>query len=171
MLRIMGIAIAATAVCLLGFYYSFHVKMRVAQLHQMMTVIHMLKGEIGFCGRILEEAFAELGERAGDPFGSFFRRVSSRLSLQNGETLSEIWKDCEDAFENSGLQKEELEIFSRLSREMGFLDVDMQLQTLELVENQLEAVKERAEKSCETSSRMYQSLGVLGAMTVVIILI
>lgn len=171
MIRAAGIILAAAAVCLLGLYYSFYVKRRVEQLHQMMTVLHMLKGEIGFCGKILEEAFTELGERTEDPFRSFFYRVSRRLSLQEGEPLSAIWKDCEDAFDGSGLHQEELEIFARLSREMGFLDVDMQLRTLELVEDQLNSVKNRAEKSCETNSRMYRYLGILGAMAVVIIMI
>lgn len=171
MLRVVGILFTASAACLIGFYYSFHVRQRVTLLYQMLTVLHMLKGEIGFCGRILEEACAELGERAAEPFGAFFRSVSTRLSLQEEESLSEIWRECEMVFDRSGLQKEELEIFARLGHELGFLDVDMQLRTLELVENQLESVKVRAEKSCETSSRMYQSLGILGAMTVVIIMI
>ena len=70
-----------------------------------------------------------------------------------------------------GLKEEDLELFRRLATELGFLDLDMQMRTLELLEMQVKNVTDRLEKGCEASCKMYQSLGILGALAVVIVMI
>ena len=166
----MGIVLTACAVLVLGFWYSLNIKKRIKNLHLMQIALHMLKGEIGFTGRILEEAFADMSRRIPDPFNCFFDRVSNRLREQEGTGLAEIWKECEAEFTGSGLQKEDLELFGRLGSELGFLDTDMQLRTLELLEIQVKGTLERLEKTCEANCKMYQSLGILGALTVLIVM-
>lgn len=167
----MGICLIAAAVLALGFWYSLNIKKRIRNLHQMQTVLHMLKGEIGFTGRILEEAFADISRRVPEPFSSFFHQVSSRLQEAEGVGLMEIWKQNENAFAGSGLQAEDLELFGRLGNELGFLDTEMQLRTLELLEVQVRITVEALEKKCEASCKMYQSLGILGALTVIVVMI
>lgn len=171
MMRLMGIGLIAAAVLALGFWYSLNIRRRIKNLHLMQTVLHMLKGEIGFTGRILEEAFEDISRRIPEPFCSFFSMVSSRLQEREGTGLMEIWKESETAFSGSGLQKEDLELFGKLGNELGFLDMDMQLRTLELLEVQVKSTVERLEKNCEASCKMYQSLGILGALTVIVVMI
>ena len=137
----------------------------------MQTVLHMLAGEIGFTGRILEEAFEDISNRLEDPFSSFFQHVSERMQNQDGTGLIQIWKESEDMFMGSGLKEEDLELFRKLGNELGFLDVDMQLRTLELLEMQVKETTGRLEKNCEASCKMYQSLGILGALTVIVVMI
>lgn len=167
----MGICFIAAAVMALGFWYSLNTKRRIRNLHQMQTALHMLKGEISFTGRILEEAFADISRRLPEPFSSFFHQVSVRLQEAEGAGLVEIWKESEEAFAGSGLQAEDLELFGKLGNELGFLDIDMQLRTLELLEAQVRTTVESLEKKCEASCKMYQSLGILGALTVIVVMI
>ncbi|MDD7391092.1 MAG: stage III sporulation protein AB [Lachnospiraceae bacterium] len=171
MIRFAGICTIAAAILALGFWYSLNTRKRIRNLRLMQTVLHMLKGEIGFTGRILEEAFADISGRVQEPFRGFFAEVSGRLQNQKGDGLAQIWRESEDAFHGSGLKEEDLELFRRLGNELGFLDVDMQLRTLELLEVQVRENAERLEKNCEASCRMYQSLGILGALTVIVVMI
>ena len=171
MIRLAGISLIAAAVLALGFRYSLNTKKRIRNLHLMQTVLHMLKGEIGFSGRILEEAFADVSCRVSEPFGSFFACISSRMQEQEGVSLVQIWRECEEAFSGSGLKEEDLELFRKLGNELGFLDVDMQLRTLELLEIQVGENVKRLEKDCEASCKMYQSLGILGALTVIVVML
>lgn len=171
MIRWMGIGFMAAAVLALGFWYSLNIRRRIKNLHLMQTVLHMLKGEIGFTGRILEEAFADISKRVPEPYHSFFEQVSSRLQEQLGTGLMEIWKENEKVFAGSGLGEEDLELFRKLGNELGFLDIEMQLRTLELLELQVKSTVERLEKNCEASCKMYQSLGILGALTVIVVMI
>ncbi|MDO5409525.1 MAG: stage III sporulation protein AB [Lachnospiraceae bacterium] len=171
MLRLMGIFMIAAAVLALGFQYSLNMRRRIKNLRLMQSILHMLRGEIGFSGRILEEAFADISRRVAEPFGSFFKGVSREMQELKGAPLSEIWIQNEAAFERSGLKKEDLELFRRLGNDLGFLDVDMQLCTLELLEMQIKNAAGRLEESCEASCKMYQSLGVLGALTVIVVML
>lgn len=171
MIRLTGIAIIAAAVFALGFQGSLNMKKRVRNLHLMQTVLRMLKGEIGFTGRILEEAFADISERMEEPFGSFFRSVTERMQNRDGTGLMQIWLESEKMFQGSGLKEEDLELFRKLGNELGFLDVDMQLRTLELLEVQVRETTVRLEKNCEASCKMYQSLGILGALAVIVVMI
>ncbi|MDY2629488.1 MAG: stage III sporulation protein AB [Lachnospiraceae bacterium] len=171
MIRLAGIGMIAAAVLALGFWYSLNMKKRIRNLHLMQTVLHMLAGEIGFTGRILEEAFEDISNRLEDPFSSFFQQVSERMQNQDGTGLIQIWKESEDMFMGSGLKEEDLELFRKLGNGLGFLDVDMQLRTLELLEMQVKETTGRLEKNCEASCKMYQSLGILGALTVIVVMI
>lgn len=171
MIRLAGIGMIAAAVLALGFWCSLNMKKRIRNLHLMQTVLHMLAGEIGFTGRILEEAFEDISNRLEDPFSSFFQHVSERMQNQDGTGLIQIWKESEDMFMGSGLKEEDLELFRKLGNELGFLDVDMQLRTLELLEMQVKETTGRLEKNCEASCKMYQSLGILGALTVIVVMI
>lgn len=171
MIRFAGISMIAAAILALGFWYSFNTRKRIRNLRLMQTVLHMLKGEIGFSGRILEEAFADISGRVQDPFRSFFACISRKMQDRKGDGLAQIWKESEDAFYGSGLKEEDLELFGKLGTELGFLDVDMQLRTLELLELQVKESVERLEKNCEASCRMYQSLGILGALTVIVVML
>ncbi len=171
MIRFMGICLIAAAVMAWGFWCSLNTRKRIKNLHLMQTILHMLKGEIGFTGRILEEAFADISRRVQEPFGSFFHEVSCRLQEQEGTGLLDIWLECEPLMNGSGLKVEDLELFRRLAAELGFLDLDMQMRTLELLEMQVKNVTDRLEKGCEASCKMYQSLGILGALAVMIVMI
>lgn len=171
MMRLAGIGIIAAAVLALGFRYSLNARKRIRNLRLMQTVLHMLKGEIGFTGRILEEAFDDISHRAAEPFRSFFAGVSRKMQDRKGDALAELWQESEEAFQGSGLKEEDLELFRKLGSELGFLDVDMQLRTLELLEMQVKDSVERLERNCEASCRMYQSLGILGALTVIVVML
>lgn len=171
MIRLAGISLIAAAVLLLGFWYSLNTRKRIKNLQLMQTVLHMLKGEIGFTGRILEEAFADISTRVEEPFGSFFACVSRRMQDREGTGLARIWQESEEIFQGSGLREEDLELFRKLGKELGFLDVEMQLRTLELREVQVKECMERLEKNCEASCKMYQSLGILGALTVIVVML
>lgn len=171
MIRLLGTGITALAVCLLGFWYSRNRKKRIHNLYQMLIALQMLKGEIGFTGRILEEAFADIGERMNGVFGSFFGRLSLRLEQREEGKLDRLWKLEEIVFTGSGLTREDLDLFGRLGRELGFLDTVMQLRILELLEMQVKSRIEHLEKGCEADCRMYQSLGMLGALTVLLVML
>lgn len=171
MIRLAGIGMIAAQVLALGFWYSLNTRKRIKNLHLMQTVLHMLKGEIGFTGRILEEAFEDISRRVGEPFGHFFESVSKQLQEQDGVGLMQIWENSETTLRGSGLKEEDLELFRKLGGELGFLDVDMQLQTLELLEVQVSECVKRLERNCESSCKMYQSLGILGALTVIVVML
>lgn len=167
-MRLAGILICAAAVLSAGFYAGFSIRRRIANLHRMENAAALLKGEIAFSGRILEEAFLDMSARLAEPFGEFFS-LTARY-LQEETSLEEAWKQAEEAFKNSSLTQEDLNLFRTLGRELGFLDVEMQLRTLELVEGQLVRRIKELEEQALSGCRMYQSLGILGALAVVIIL-
>ncbi len=170
-MRLIGIGMIAAAVLAWGFWNSMNIQKRIKSLHQMQLILQLLKGEIGFTGRILEEAFADISSRIQEPFGSFFQTVSSQLQKRKGTSLLDIWMEAEPRLVGSGLNKSDLELFRRLAGELGFLDLDMQMRTLELLEDQIKTVQVGLEKEKDSTCKMYQSLGILGALSVILVMI
>lgn len=166
-MRMAGVIICAAAVLAAGFYAGFSIRRRIINLHRMENAAALLKGEIAFSGRILEEAFFDMSRRLAEPFGKFFASAASYLQEEN--SLEDAWKQAEADLKNNSLTEEDLDLFRTLGRELGFLDVEMQLRTLELVEGQLIRRIKELEEQAVSGCRMYQSLGILGAVAVMII--
>lgn len=171
MIRLTGITMIAAAVFFLGVQKSFLMKKRIASLYQFKTVLHMLRGEIAFSGRILEEALLDISERCGEPFDRFFREISRKMKTERDRSFSEIWEEAEPLLEGSGMEEEELLLLRKMGKELGFLDMEMQLNTISLVETGLEPIIGKLEQNKDSFCKMYQSLGILGAMAVMIVMI
>ena len=75
------------------------------------------------------------------------------------------------SLKKSSLRREEKEKLGRLGEGLGYLDLEMQLSTMELYLEQLEGDIQRAEEEIQSKQRLYRSLGVAGGIFLVILLI
>ena len=134
----------------------------------------LLKGEIRYSQSTLNEAFLHIAEKNTGCYQKFFSHVSYEMEQFRGETFYEIWKRQlgEDlAEEKSGLQKEDIKQLMILGETLGFLDKEMQLNTLDLYLETVEGEIQHLFEDMPEKIRLYQVFGITGGIFLSILML
>lgn len=172
MLKILGSLLVLCCSAGLGMAGASDLKRHCMELRLLKQAVYMLRGEIKYSRAPLSEAFGILGDRLPSPLAEFFVGLEKELGRRDGRDLSRIWQEeITRSLKKSSLRREEKEKLKRLGQGLGYLDLEMQLSTLELYLEQLEGDIQRAEEEIQSKQRLYRSLGVAGGIFLVILLI
>ena len=172
MLKIVGCILILCCSAGLGAAGSLDLKRHCMELRILKQAVYMLRGEIKYAKAPLPEAFGSLGERLTSPCGEFFSNLEKELALRDGRSLSQVWQEeMKRSLGATCLGKEEKERLGQLGEGLGYLDLEMQLSTMELYLEQLEGDIARAQEEIQTKQKLYRSLGVAGGIFLVILLV
>lgn len=172
LLKWIGSTIILLSSTLIGFKLAEQVKERVLILQDFKTSLLMLQTEIQFTLTPLVEAFENVSSNMHGKVKSFFLYISNQLSERNGRTVEEIvYQGIQDLFTQVKLKKEDVEPILQLSKSIGGSDVEGQVRSIQLCIEYLEQRIRQASYEREKSEKMYQTLGVLSGISIVIVLI
>ncbi|MCI8823867.1 MAG: hypothetical protein HFI15_15430 [Lachnospiraceae bacterium] len=167
----------AGMICILAGSTGFGIRMakeldlRIEELLNLQHLMLSLRGGIRYMHQPLPEAFSGLAEHAPAPFGAFFLRTAEELKQRKGSTAEEIWsRNLEDCLGDLHMSSRELEEFRKLGSMLGYLDVEMQVDTLDHYLEQLKLSSAQAMETAKSRRRMYQYLGALGGAALVILI-
>jgi len=172
MIKAIGIVIIILTSSGLGFIYANDLKKRILQMKSLKKIIIMLDGEIKYANAQLPEAFYSMSKRLEQPFAEFFLKVSEELRAFEGATFREVWnRHVETNLDQTRLTIKDKSLLKSLGENMGYLDREMQHNSITLYLEQLEKEIEEAECEVQTKTKVYHSLGVMGGLFLAIILI
>lgn len=172
MLKIIGMLCIICSTSGIGFLKGRDLVQRLEQLKCLQRFVIMLRGEINYVHTPLPEALYQISKKIENPFHDFLENVSKELEIKQGRGLKETWeKRLESDFFNTSLSKEDLEGFRNLGSQLGYLDTQMQVGTLNLYLEQLEMEIKRLDGSLSGSIKLYQSLGILAGTFVAVLMI
>ena len=90
----------------------------------------------------------------------------------DGQSFPQLWQaQIDRCLSKTHLRKEEKEQLAALGEVLGYLDLDMQLSSIELYLEQLELAIAQSREALATKQKLYQSLGVAGGIFLVILLV
>ena len=169
-------AIGAGLILSVGILWGMQMKYRLAehlrQLICLKEVLLMLVGEISYAKAPLREAFVHIFDMGKAPFGELLKEVSDRLEQEREKNLYEIWKGAiENHKEQIFFSGEEFAMLERLGENLGYLDIEMQVNHLELYKQQVEAKITQAQQELAVRQKMYQYLSLMSGLFVILILI
>lgn len=171
-IKIIGSVLVVVSASGLGFYEAERWRKRLSLLETLRKMILLLKGEILYANSPLQEAFESVAVRSSGSFGEFFKQVSDRIGEQSGEIFFTMWKEEVDKLDQSlpvtSKDREQLKAFGE---HLGYLDCDMQERTILLYLEQLEDTIAYLKEHVREKSRLYTSLGVMGGLFLMIILV
>ncbi|MCI8418660.1 MAG: hypothetical protein HFI33_14395 [Lachnospiraceae bacterium] len=172
MLKIVGSILILCCSAGLGMAGSQDLKKHCMELRILKQAVYMLRGEIKYSKAPLPEAFGALAARVASPFGEFFLNLERELGLQDGRSLSQLWREgVKQELRTTCLSREEKERLQQLGEGLGYLDLEMQLSTIQLYLEQLDGDIARAQEEIRTKQKLYRSLGVAGGIFLVILLV
>ncbi len=172
MLKILG----ALLLCLSGSAYGFclagELKDKVRLLEELNRCLLVVRGEIRFANASLPEAFGTIKHRVGAPFGELFGKVGDTLLETPDMLLSDVWeKQVRQQFEKSVFSKEELDWLCAICGQLGYLDREMQLNTIQMIMEQLALREKEARAKLADNAKVYRCIGTMCGILVALLLI
>lgn len=156
---------------LLGYYLSRLDGYRLKDLVAVKKMALMLATEIEYSAT-LAVAFEQISRRLEGVVANMMREVSESLARRNGEPFIDIWRSKLNRYENlTYLHKEDLEQISEFGKFLGHLDKSMQDKNIKIFIEYLDQEMGYIYEMKRKNEKMYQSLGVLLGLLVIIIML
>jgi stage III sporulation protein AB len=170
--KVVGCILIILSSTLMGFYCSNELKSRINDIKELRKLIVLLRGDIRYGNTPLPEAICSIARRHEGSFKSFLTKVSDRLSEHSGNTFSQVWKEAvETDLHQTSLNKKDKSSLIQFGDSLGYLDKEMQMNTLELFLTQLEDEITELSKTAKEKSYLYNTLGIMAGIFISIILI
>lgn len=171
-MKIIGCILVIASSTGMGFFFSNDMKCRIEDLKELKKLIGLLRGDIRYANTPLPEAIGAITRRHNGNYNAFFQNVSSRLSELSGHTFSVIWKEAvwKELGDTSLSKKDKLHLI-QFGDNLGYLDKDMQMNTIDLFLSQLEDEIRDITKTVKEKAYLYNTLGVMAGIFIIIIMI
>jgi stage III sporulation protein AB len=170
--KIIGCILVIASSAGMGFFFSNEMKCRIDDMKELRKLIVLLRGDIRYANTPLPEAISSIARRHKGYFEPFFSDVSTKLHDLSGLTFPDIWKEAvEKRLTNTSLTKKDKMHLNQFGENLGYLDKEMQLNTLDLFISQLEDEINEASKTAKDKAYLYNSLGIMLGIFVSIIML
>lgn len=171
MLKVLGILCILAGSTGIGILCAAELDLRIRELEELEKRMLLLKGEIRYMHQPLPEAFFHLSADAPPPFGDFFRHMGEGLKERRGCTAYSIWKQyMEQDLGGLHISSQERSKLLALGGMLGYLDVEMQVNTLDHYLEQLKLSSAQAMEAAGSRRKLYRYMGALGGAALVILI-
>lgn len=165
MLKLLGILCILAGCTGLGWLYARELELRMIELQQLQQLLLLFRGEIRYMHQPLPETFWHLSHKAPALFVDFLTKTAQELQERGGQTAEEIWRrNLKDCLPTLHIQKQEQRELEKLGGMLGYLDVEMQVNTLDYYLEQFERSSLQAAQTARNQKRLYQSMGILAGL-------
>lgn len=172
MLKLIGSILILASGTMMGLKMGYNLKLRLKNLKIFEKIISMVRGEIRYNNSTISEAMRHVSRHTQAPFNEMLLKISEQLDAFEGKTFKEIWeKTFEEYSQTSCFTKEQSGNIKQLGENLGYLDKDMQLNTLDLLTEQIRKDISDLEQSMAGNIRLYNCLGVMGGIIVILIIV
>lgn len=170
-LKVLGSIIVLLSSSFLGYILSRDCSKRPQQLRSLQNLLQMFENQISYSSDVLAEVFERIS-RAGGETGILFRTTVDLLKDGSAANASEAWeKAVRKCIGRTALKRDDEQILLSFGKSLGNTDLEGQIKNIRLSLGQLALQVEKAEENRKKNESMYKSLGVLGGLALVIILI
>ena len=169
--KVVGCILIILSSTLMGFYCSSELRSRINDLKELRKIIMLLRGDIRYGNTPLPEAINAIAKRHDGNFKNFLVKVSDSLSERLGNTFSQIWAQAvEKELHITSLSKRDKYQMIQFGEHLGYLDKEMQLNTLDLYIAQLDDEIRELSETVKEKTYLYNSLGIMAGIFMAIIL-
>ncbi len=157
---------------LIGYLISLKYTMRVKQLNYFQSTLNSLENEIIYYATPLPLALKKIGQKSDKSISKIFLDTWMYLNSRKGYRIEESWTmSLKNNKYFTVLTKEDIEVLSELGKELGIGSKETQKKHFEFVRYLINEQKEMAIREQDKNSKMYNRLGFLIGLSIVIILI
>ena len=172
LLKIAGSVIVIMSCAFLGFILSADCRKRPQQLRELQSFLQMFENQISYLSDVIADAFERIGRISGSETWIFFSGTVEALKERKAKSASEAWEYAvRSNIKKTSLNREDEEILVSFGKILGSTDLEGQIKNIRLTLGQLRLQESKAEESRAKNENMYRSLGILGGIAVVIVLL
>ncbi|MFQ6804039.1 MAG: stage III sporulation protein AB [Lachnospiraceae bacterium] len=172
MIRLLGAMLLAVSCAGMGLLESLRLKKRIDQLKLLIRIASFLEGEISFAKTTLPEALRSVGGRLASPFSG----ISQGSGLAAGDLSRKILRGTSASVGRrpsggDGTLPGGSGGFYGAAADLGYLDGKMQVHILKTYRMEQERKVLRLTGELPAKQKLFQSLGILGGIFLVILLL
>jgi len=174
MIKLLGAVLILFAGTAIGFVQASAYINRTKQLRQLIHALQRLETEINYGQTELPTALVKCCEGLQSPVSKLFIKTSDLLKAEPEQQLSmeEAWQQSiAEEWGSTALRTREKEVLLRMSSVLGMSATHDQLKHLQLAQLQLKSEEEVAREEQARYANMWRSLGTLGAILIVILMV
>lgn len=140
-------------------------------LEILLQIFVFLKGEIRCSNSSLPDAFREISGKISPPFRDVLIETAEEMGKSDGRTLEEILRSCgEKKFcGKSRAEQETVKVLQVLGSRLGYLDREMQLCQIELLETETGERRRSVREKLPEQKKLCQTLGILGGILLAVL--
>lgn len=171
-LQSIGALIVVFSCTVAGICFGKKVVYRIEELEQMQRAMILLKSQIDFLSTPLPEALKEIGLKSGCIVGDLFLEASKEMEKREGERGEQIWKDAVLNWEKKTyLVKQDIDAVIYFGLSIGYLDREQQKASICLLLQYIEITLKQLQQQKKQHQKLYSSMGILGGLLIVIVLL
>lgn len=147
-------------------------------IHQYQELLYIKKaallihGEIRYNCGTAAEVFLNVSKRLREPYKSAFLSLSNELENHSGEEFSHMWNTYViETVSKLDLSEQDVERFKELGENIGYLDMQMQLNYLDFYIEKLNRRIDEVKTGLDGNVKLCRTLGVMGGLLAAIFMI
>lgn len=172
MLKVLGCVLTASGCMGLGLWYRQQYNGRLHHIRLLVAILDMMMSEVRYSKATLPECCGRLADRLEEPYRSSFTKIWEQMCSNMGKSFAELFcGEMKDCLKQTQTGKEERELFLEFAGGCGYEDSAMQLISMEQYRERLRQLQEKLEKEVLEKGKLAVSLGTLGGLLLIIILL
>ena len=166
MLKIIGSIFILTATTGIGFSKSNEMQCHLNELEELKKIFYLLKSELQYTRAPFAEVFEKIGQKTREPFQSWLLELRIKLNEKQSGRFWDMWCDSiEKKLKDCRLKEDELDELKNVGKNMEYIE------SLDLYIEQMEYRIKNTRESYRTKRKLCQSLGIMGGIFLVILLL
>ncbi|WP_416149548.1 stage III sporulation protein SpoIIIAB [Salipaludibacillus sp. HK11] len=167
----LGASMIVFASALVGMELANRLDRRTNLLRHVKVALETFDTEVAFAMMPLSQAFGQVSKQLPSPVKEFFSKVAVKLT-EDEATAFEVWEEVLDSWKtNVDLEKKDIEILRQFGQTLGKQDIHGQRKQIQLTQSYLKHMEDTAVDAQKKYRSMYRSLGLLGGLLLVIMLL
>jgi len=167
----LGAAFIVLASAYIGMELAKRLERRTTLLRHVKVALETIDTEVAFAMIPLAQALDQVSKQLPSPVSDFFYGVAKKLTEEDISAL-DAWEEVLNSWKiNIDLEEKDIEILRQFGQTLGKQDIHGQRKQIQLTQsylNNMESVAQEAQKKYQS---MYRSLGLLGGLLLVIMLL
>ena len=171
-LKIFLLVLIFITASLLGFLFANQYSKRIAELEDFYKALGLFETKIAYTYDELIDTFVYIAENLTTKIYRIFFITAEKLrenpSVSAGDSFRSVVED-EKIF--LALKPNDIEVIKSLSVSLGQMDIDSQMKNIQLVKRLVEKELNTAYEEKKKNFKVYRSMGVMGGMVLMILLL
>ncbi|WP_280768397.1 stage III sporulation protein SpoIIIAB [Salipaludibacillus daqingensis] len=166
-----GAAFIVFSSAFIGMELARRLERRTTLLRHVKVALETFDTEVAFAMMPLAQALEQVSRQLPSPTKEFFHQVAVRLTEVETSAV-EVWEEELDVWKvHVDLEEKDIEILRQFGQTLGKQDIDGQRKQIQLTQSYLNHMENMAQDAQKKYQSMYRSLGFLGGLLLVIMLL
>ncbi len=172
MFKIFAISLLMSPIIIFGFYQSYKESFRLKDLNELNKALNIFKNEISYSNKTIDESFYSISNKVAIPIATIFFEISKRLKIDTDTNFEIIFEEVTKKYSKyTYLTDRDIEEFISLANTINDLDSSSIISSINIFIEYIKCEISQLEKTSRQSKKTGQSLTVLSAILIVIILL